>query len=117
MTQTQQNLLTNAYVAFNTRDIDAVLAVMHPDVDWANGMEGGHVHGHKAVRDYWTRQWKLINPIVEPTEFQLDESGRIIVTVHQVVCGLEGNLMVDKMVQHVYTITDGLIQRMDIREL
>lgn len=116
MTQTQQDLLTKAYAAFNARDIDAVLAVMHPDVEWANGMEGGYVHGHEAVRDYWTRQWKLINPIVEPKGFQPDENGRIVVTVHQVVRDLEGNLMVDQMVQHMYTFADGSIQRMDIQE-
>jgi ketosteroid isomerase-like protein len=116
MTQTQQDLLTKAYAAFNARDIDAVLALMHPEVEWANGMEGGHVHGHEAVRDYWTRQWKLINPLVEPKEFQPDESGQMVVAVHQVVHDLEGNLMVDQMVQHIYTITDGLIRRMDIQE-
>ena len=116
MTQTQQDLLTKAYAAFNARDIDAVLAVMHPDVEWANGMEGGHVHGHEAVRDYWTRQWKLINPHVEPKGFQPDESGRMVVAVHQVVRDLDGNLIVDQRVQHVYTIADGLIRRMDIQE-
>lgn len=40
-----QDLLTEAYTAFNDRDIDAVLGVMHPDVQWANGMEGEHLHG------------------------------------------------------------------------
>ncbi|HAA32605.1 MAG TPA: ketosteroid isomerase, partial [Cyanobacteria bacterium UBA8553] len=102
MTQTQQDLLKKAYADFNARDIDAVLAVMHPDVEWANGMEGGHVHGHEAVRDYWTRQWNLINPHVEPQGFQPDESGRMVVAVHQVVRDLDGNLMVDQMVHHMY---------------
>ncbi|MBW4445242.1 MAG: nuclear transport factor 2 family protein [Plectolyngbya sp. WJT66-NPBG17] len=53
--QTQQDLLTTAYAAFNDRDIDAVLAVMHPDVAWANGMEGGHVHGHERLVAYESR--------------------------------------------------------------
>jgi hypothetical protein len=26
------------------------------------GMEGRRVHGHEAVRDYWTRQWNLVDP-------------------------------------------------------
>lgn len=116
MTPTQQDLLTQAYAAFNARDIAAVLAVMHPNVMWANGMEGGYVYGYDAVRDYWTRQWQLINPHVEPQSFQPDESGRVIVDVHQVVRDLDGKLMVDQIVQHVYTIEHGLIQRMDIRE-
>ena len=31
------------YDRFNARDMEAVLAYMHRDVVWANGMEGGHV--------------------------------------------------------------------------
>lgn len=78
----QEELLTKAYIAFNARDIDAVLAVMHPNVQWANGMEGGYVHGHGAVRNYWIRQWNAIDPHVEPKGFQLDKSGRVVVNVH-----------------------------------
>ncbi|MDZ8050814.1 MAG: nuclear transport factor 2 family protein [Aulosira sp. ZfuVER01] len=114
--QIQQDLLTKAYAAFNARDIDSVLALMHSDVEWANGMEGGYVRGHEAVRNYWTRQWQLINPHVEPQKFQLDQGGQIVVDVHQVVRDLDGNLIIDKMVQHIYTIDNGLIRRMDIQD-
>lgn len=38
---TDQELLIKTYKAFNARDIEAVLAVMHPEVDWPNRMEGG----------------------------------------------------------------------------
>jgi hypothetical protein len=44
------DLLKRVYDRFNTRDIEAVLAVLHEDVIWANGMEGGHVHGRDEVR-------------------------------------------------------------------
>ncbi len=114
--QTQQDLLIKAYAAFNDRDIDAALTIMHPDVVWANGMEGGYVHGREAVRDYWTYQWNLIDPHVEPQGFQLDESGQIVVNVHQVVRDLDGNVIVDQMVQHVYTLENGLIRQMNIQE-
>jgi len=88
---------------------------MHPDVDWANGMDGGRVRGHSGVRDYWSRQWSLINPHVEPKRFQTDEIGRTVVDVHQVVCDLDGNVIADQMVQHIYLIQDGLIRSMDIK--
>jgi ketosteroid isomerase-like protein len=114
--QIQQDLLKKAYAAFNAGDIDSVLALMHSDVEWANGMEGGYVRGHQAVRDYWTHQWSLIDPHVEPTRFQPDESRRVVVYVHQVVQGLDGNLIRDQMVQHIYTIENGLIRRMDIQD-
>lgn len=34
--------------------------------------------------------------------------------VHQVVRDLDGNLMSDRMVEHIYTIEDDSIRRMDI---
>ena len=77
---------------------------MHPEVDWPNGMEGEYVHGHDAVRDYWTRQWRLIDPHVEPRHFAADETGRIVVDVHQIVRDRAGNVVTDQMVRHVYVI-------------
>ncbi|HEY3770046.1 MAG TPA: nuclear transport factor 2 family protein [Candidatus Angelobacter sp.] len=110
------DLLTKIYAAFNQRDIDTVLANMAADVDWPNGMEGGRVHGHEAVRQYWLRQWSQINPRVEPQGFRADPSGGTIVDVHQVIRDLEGNVLMDRMVEHVYFIRDGLVQSMEIRE-
>lgn len=109
-------LLEGAYAAFNARDIDAALAAMRPDVEWPNGMEGGTVHGHEAVREYWTRQWSLIDPRVEPRAFTSDAEGRVIVDVHQVVRDLEHRVVADQMVRHVYTFECGLVRRMEIRE-
>ena len=107
-------LLTEIYQNFNARHMHAVLARMHPDVEWANGMEGGHVYGVDAVRDYWTRQWATIDPHVEPLHIEPDAAGRFIVEVHQTVRDLEGNLLIDALVHHAYRIRNGLIERMDI---
>jgi ketosteroid isomerase-like protein len=60
-----QRLLAAAYAAFNARDIESALALMHPDVVWPNGMEGGTVVGQGAIREYWRRQWGMINPSVD----------------------------------------------------
>ena len=109
-------LLKRAYSAFNGRDMEGALATMKPDVVWPNGMEGGVVHGHDGVRAYWTRQWGMIDPHVEPKTFTLDSSGRIVAGVHQTVRELSGKVVLDRMVEHVYTLKDGLIQTMDIRE-
>ncbi len=109
-------LLQRAYAAFNARDIDGALATMNSDVVWPNGMEGGTVHGHDGVRAYWTRQWGMVDPHVEPKTFGVDSAGRTMVGVHQVVRDLSGKVLLDRMVEHVYTLKDGLIQSMDIRE-
>ena len=108
-------LLRRVYAAFNRRDIATILGLMHPEVDWPNGMEGGRVLGTAAVRDYWKRQFEVLNPCVEPKNFTAESDGRIAVDVHQVVHDISGKLVVDHMVQHVYEIRDGLIRSMEIR--
>src|SRR5215207_7776401 len=87
----QVQLLKRVYDRFNARDMESVLAAMHDDVIWANGMEGGHVHGRAEVRAYWTRQWAMIDPRVEPLEFLSSTEGDIVVEVHSVVRDLDGN--------------------------
>lgn len=111
-----EEVLRYAYAAFNARNIDAALATMHPDVDWPNGMEGGMVHGHQEVREYWTRQWTLIDPHVEPIGFTPTYDGRIAVDVRAVVRDREGAVLVDHVLQHVYRVEDGLIRGMEIME-
>ncbi len=110
----EQELLIRTYAAFNRRDIDSVLALMHAEVDWPNGMEGGRMQGHSAVRGYWERQWTMINPLVDPLSLTSDHLGRTVVEVHQVVRDLGGQILSDRTVQHVYGFRDGLIARMDI---
>jgi ketosteroid isomerase-like protein len=109
-----EELLRRAYDAFNARDIDAAIALMRPDVDWPNGMEGGRVLGRDAVREYWTRQFEVIDSRVEPQGFTTDPDGRVVVDVHQVVHDPAGGLLSDGYVKHVYTVRDGLIERMEI---
>jgi ketosteroid isomerase-like protein len=108
-------LLRRVYAAFNRREIETVLAKMHPDVDWPNGWEGGREHGRDAVRNYWKRQFEVLDPNVEPQSFTPEKDGRIAVAVHQVVHDKSGKLVADQTVHHVYEIRDGLIRSMEIR--
>lgn len=111
-----KTILGDAYDAFNKRDITSALQNMHLDVSWPNGMEGGTVYGHDGVPSYWSRQWTLIDPHVEPLDFRLEDDGRITVTVHQVVHNITGNLLVDQTVYHVYTFKDKLVASMEIKQ-
>ena len=108
------DLLDRCYAAFNARDIEGALALMHADVDWPNGMEGGRVHGHAGVRDYWTRQFTMILSTVTPEAREELPDGRISLKVHAVVRDVDGTVLSDGYVTHVYTLRDGLVERMDI---
>jgi hypothetical protein len=114
MAAEREELLRSAYDAFNARDIERALVLMVPDVDWPNGMEGGRVHGHDAVRAYWERQFGMIDSRVSPSAFEPLDDGRVAVRVHQVVRSLDGDVLSDDDVTHVYSFSDGLVSRMEI---
>jgi hypothetical protein len=109
-------LINRLYSAFNDRDIDLLVAQMTEDVDWPNAWEGGRAHGHDGVRDYWTRQWAAINPTVEPGAVTTRPDGKVAVAVHQLVRGLDGTLLGEGDVVHVYSFRGTLIARMDVED-
>jgi hypothetical protein len=47
-----QQFLKNLYDAFNKGEIETIISVMHPDVKWANGVEGGFVYGRDVICEY-----------------------------------------------------------------
>jgi hypothetical protein len=110
-----QTLLAQAYSAFNHRDIDSALALMTENVSWPKASEGGRAVGKEEIRVYWTRQWQEFNPHVEPLDI-IDHDGLTEVKVHQFVKSLTGDVLFDGEVWHVYTIANGLIERMDLKE-
>jgi ketosteroid isomerase-like protein len=116
-------IVERLYDRFNARDIDGILAHLTNDVAWANGMDGGHVHGREAVRDYWTRQWAMVSPHVEPVGFQRTADGVVVAEVVQTIRDLEGKPLEaqthglkDKTVGHVFRFRDGKVARFDIRD-
>jgi hypothetical protein len=117
MAADHERLFGELYRAFNARDVDAVLALVHHDVDWPNAWEGGRVHGREAVREYWTRQFAAIDPSVEPERIELADTGQVVVRVHQVVRDRgSGDVISDGRVTHRYTLRDGLVERMDVED-
>jgi hypothetical protein len=108
-------LLRSAYHAFNARDVEAAVELMHPEVDWPNAWEGGRVVGRAAVRDYWNRQFAVISSKVEPEGFTQESGGSITVDVHQVVHDAStGELVSDSRVRHRYRLAHGTVVRMDV---
>jgi hypothetical protein len=110
-------VLRSAYRAFNARDVEAAVELMHREVDWPNAWEGGRVVGRAAVREYWARQFSAIFSHVEPERFTEETDGTITVHVHQVVHHAQtGELLSDAHVRHRYRLAGGLVIRMDVLE-
>lgn len=117
VSEADRQLIAAAYAGFNARQLEAVLATMHPDVAWPRAWESDHVQGYAQVRAYWTQQWQEISPLVEPVALSRLPDGRTAVLVQQTVHDLSGKLLHDGQTRHLYTIREGLIQRMDIEAI
>jgi ketosteroid isomerase-like protein len=116
------DVIRSMYSRFNDRDIEGVLTALADDVVWANGMDGGHVQGREAVREYWIRQWAIVSPRVEPVSFARNADGSIVVEVRQSVRDLQGRPLQDQAhglrdqtVGHVFRVREGKVARFDIR--
>ncbi len=112
-----KSLMEQAYAAFNRRDIDGALALMTEDVSWPKASEGGKVVGKDEIRGYWTRQWGAFDPRVAPVAVTEVEGGKVRVRVHQVVKSLEGEVLADGEVVHVFTVRGGLIAAMELGDV
>ena len=106
--------IEQAYSAFNKRDIDGALALMTHDVIWPKASEGGKVVGKEEIRAYWTRQWGEFDPHVEPLAITEGDGGKVHVRVNQVVKSLQGDVLSDSEVLHVFTVRSGLIAAMEL---
>jgi hypothetical protein len=109
-----KTVLEQAYSSFNRRDIDGALALMTEDVSWPKASEGGRVVGKEEIRAYWTRQWSEFDPRVEPLEITVSGNGKVRVRVHQLVKSLQGDVLSDSEVLHVFTVNSGLIAAMSL---
>ncbi len=109
-----KTVIEQAYSAFNKRDIDGALALMTQDVSWPKASEGGKVVGKENIRAYWTRQWGEFDPHVEPLAMNEEDGGKTRVRVHQLVRSLQGDVLSDSEVLHVFTLISGLIAAMDL---
>ena len=107
-------MIEQAYSAFNKRDIDGALALMTQDVSWPKASEGGRLVGKEEIRAYWTRQWCEFDPHVQPLAMTEEDGGKTRVRVHQLVKSLQGDVLSDSEVLHVFTVKNGLIAAMDL---
>ena len=85
---------------------------MTQDVSWPKASEGGKVVGKEEIRAYWTRQWAEFDPHFEPLAIAKEDGGKIRVRVRQLVKSLQGDVLFDSVVFHIFTMNSGLIAAM-----
>ena len=115
MSDSLNDFFQELYKNFNDRKIDLVISQMTENVKWANRMEGGYVYGHNGVREYWSRQFSMISSKLTPLEIDIaNETVRI--KAHQVVHDLNGKLLADEIVYHIFQLRGNKIAEFGVGE-
>ncbi len=109
-----EKILRDSYLAFNERDLARTMKYIGPNVEWENTLDGIIIHGKEAVAAYFLRQWKEMNPTFDLRHFEMDEEGKVVLTVIQTVRGTGEVAISQGLVRHLYEFEDGLVRRMGI---
>ena len=111
MSQNNVDLVRRGYDAWNSGDIDAVISLVHPDVEWVGYThipESGNLRGRDEVRAWLERfldAWEEMDvQIVEVIEAEDKVAALVSLTGRGKGSGVEVKGGVDA---HVWTILDG----------
>ena len=107
-------MLEAFYGALNDRDLDAFLGHLAPRVDWPDEMTGDRVVGRDAVSAYLQKQWTKIDPRDEPMRINIAKDGKAHVLVDRLVRSLDGEILQNLRVEHVFEFDGAFISRMTV---
>ncbi|HXO19656.1 MAG TPA: nuclear transport factor 2 family protein [Thermoanaerobaculia bacterium] len=105
--------LRAGYRAFNRRDVEKALQMLDPQVEWPNRIARRVLCGQQALRQYWTRQFRLFDCRVEPEEL-VEEGDRILAIVRQRVRRLSSGAQQDLQIGHLYTFRGVRAMKMQV---
>ena len=113
MSEENVNIMRQGYDAFNRGDIDAVMGIMAPDIEWQEPdierwpPRGTH-HGPEAIANNVfgavPEHWDEFQAVAE--EF-LDAGERVVVLGHFRVRGKATGKTIDAPFAHVWTLREG----------
>jgi ketosteroid isomerase-like protein len=113
MSEENVDILRKGYEAFNRADIDTVMGLMDPHIEWqesdVEGLpQGGTHHGPEAVANNVfgaiVGNWDDFQAV--PAEF-LDAGERVVVLGHVQGRGKASGKTLDALYAHVWTLRDG----------
>jgi ketosteroid isomerase-like protein len=111
-------LTTRGFEAYNAGDSEAVMALLHPDVELHADSElinGGDYRGHEGFARWnaeWTEAWEEFK--IEPRSVETFGGHAILADTHQVARGAGSGIDVEMDVYWVFELDDDQVVRMHL---
>ena len=103
------------YEAYNRKDMEGALALMHVDVDCTSagmsGVEGSSHMGHEGMRRYFTDLWETWEDPQVVVEQLFERGDHVVMLGYTTGAGKLSGISVDFPVASVIYVEDGLIRR------
>lgn len=110
------DLITRLHDALNRRDLDATMAQIHPRASFRDYLDGGQVEGLVQIRGFYQRLFDTLSPDLDLIALKTLPGGRVRADIQSSVRDRSGHLWSDTRVVAIYTITDGLISSVELRD-
>jgi ketosteroid isomerase-like protein len=108
-------LVAAAYDSFNRGDVEPILDLLHPDVEWIpppTSLEPRPLRGRHAVREYLAPNF-FESQTAEPLE-TIEHGNRLLVVARVRARGRGSGIEIDQTVYHLLTIEDGRAVRFEV---
>jgi ketosteroid isomerase-like protein len=109
-----RELVRVAYAAYNRGEVDAVIDLLHRDVEWVpppSSVDPQPIYGRDAVRQYLAPNF-FESQSAEPIEV-LEEGDRVLVVARVRARGRESGVEIDQTAYHLWTVGDGCATRFE----
>lgn len=109
-----EDRIAKLYAAINARDLDATVACYAPQARFVDGLEGGMLEGHEAIRAHFVHLFETIRVELALIDLTQLPDGRLRARLQVVARGPGGGLWQDDTVTACYRLDRGLIVEQDV---
>ncbi|CAN5210356.1 nuclear transport factor 2 family protein [soil metagenome] len=109
------DLIARYYEAMTRRDIEAVMAVTHPEAEFRDFLEGGELAGSTAIRAFYHRLFDTLAPDIDLIAVTAQPDGRMRAEIQVATHDRSGHIWSDTRSYAVYDMVDGLIHGIELQ--
>lgn len=109
-----EDLVVRYQEAIGRRDVEAVMAMMHPAARFEDFLDGGEITGPTAVRAFYQRLFETLAPDLGLIAVTTQPDGRVLVELQVATHDKSGHVWSETRSQARYTLVDGLIHGIEL---
>jgi ketosteroid isomerase-like protein len=111
----EADLIVRYYEALARRDVEAVMAMTHPQAAFGDFLEGGDLTGSAAIRAFYHRLFDTLAPDFDLIAVTIQPDGRMRAEMQVATHDSSGHLWSDTCSYALYDLVDGLIHGIELQ--